>query len=630
MKTLGLIWRIIVGIKDLLVLALLAIFFIAISAALSGSSPARVPDGGALVVSLDGPIVDQGSETSPFDTVSGNVASEAQLRDIVRGIDRAAGDSRIKALVLDLDLFAGGGQANITAVADAITRFRKSGKPVHAWATAYSDDSWLLAAGASRIWLNPLGGVIFTGPGGSQLYFARALEKLQIDVNVFRVGTYKSFVEPYTRASASPEAKAADQALASSLWNSWLSDVKRLRPSADVPSFIAQLPQRLGQVGGDSARAALNAKLVDQLASRDDFDAAMVKLVGAGDLDFWGHFAGVSLTDYLSATSGQDKNSGDAVGVVYVSGNIVDGEAPRGTAGSTTIRQALETALDENPGIKALVVRIDSGGGSVTASEEIRAALISAKADGLPVVASFGPVAASGGYWVGTAADEIFAQPSTITGSIGVFAILPSFPRALNDLGINSDGVKTTPYSGEPDVIAGLSPEVRQVLQMGVENTYQRFIGLVAQARKLPVAEVDRIAQGRVWAGTEAQRLKLVDQMGGLDAAIAAAARKAGIKGEARVIDIEKPEPAWAKALKSFSASETEQEARDPWARLLLASRQRLLGSMADFAFLASGRGATMQAACLECAAAGSPRPAAARASADTLGKLAAVVQSSR
>ncbi|WP_439547378.1 signal peptide peptidase SppA [Sandarakinorhabdus sp.] len=630
MKTLGLIWRIIVGIKDLLVLALLAIFFIAVSAALSGATPAAIPNGAALVVSLDGAIVDQGSETSPLDTVSGNVTSEVQLRDLVRGIDRAAGDSRIKALVLDLDLFFGGGQANVVAVSDAIARFRKSGKPVHAWATAYSDDSWLLAAGASRIWLNPLGGVIFAGPGGSRLYFARALEKLQIDVNVFRVGTYKSFVEPYTRASASPEAKAADQALADSLWNSWLADVKRLRPAADVPSYITQLPQRIGQAGGDGARAALDAKLVDQLASRDEFDAAMVKLVGEGELKYWGHYSGVSLTDYLGATAGKDKTSGDAVGVVYVSGSIVDGEAPRGTAGSTTIRQALEQALDENAGIKALVVRVDSGGGSVTASEEIRAALLAAKADGLPVVASFGPVAASGGYWVGTAADEIFAQPSTITGSIGVFAILPSFPRALNELGINSDGVKTTPYSGEPDVVAGLSPEVRTVLQMGVEDTYRRFITIVAEARKLPPAEVDSIAQGRVWAGTEAKRLKLVDNLGGLDAAIAAAARRAGIKGDVRVINIEKPEPAWVKALKSFGGSETEQQARDPWARLLLASRQRLLSSMADFAFLASGQGATMQAACLECAAAGSPRPAAARASTDNLAKLAAAVQSSR
>lgn len=630
MKTLGLVWRIIVGIKDLLVLALLAIFFIGVSALLSGAKPAIVPEGATLVVALDGAIVDQGSETSPLDMIGGAVATDVQLRDLVRGIDRAADDPSIKALVLDLDLFFGGGQANIAAVADAVGRFRKSGKPVHAWATAYSDDSWLLAAAADRIWLNPMGGVIFSGPGGSQLYFARALEKLQIDINVFRVGTYKSFVEPYTRASASPEAKAADQALAASLWNSWLADAKRLRPASDVPSYIAQLPQRLGQAGGDAARAALNARLVDQLASREDFDAAMVKLVGEGDLDRWGHYKGVALADYLAATGGADRGGGDAVGVVYVSGNIVDGEAPRGTAGSTTIRQALEQALDEHDNIRALVVRVDSGGGSVTASEEIRAALIAAKADGLPIVASFGPVAASGGYWVGTAADEIFAQPSTITGSIGVFAVLPSFPRALNDLGINSDGVKTTPYSGEPDILAGLSPEVRTVLQMGVEDTYRRFITLVSQARKLPVAEVDRIAQGRVWAGSEARQLKLVDQLGGLDAAIAAAARRAGIKGAVRVIDIEKPEPAWVTALKNIGGSETEQQARDPWAQMLRASRQRLLASVADVAFLASGHGATMQAACLECAAAGSPRPATARASSDMLGRLAGLVQSSR
>uniref|UniRef100_UPI00356B309F signal peptide peptidase SppA n=1 Tax=Sandarakinorhabdus sp. TaxID=1916663 RepID=UPI00356B309F len=469
-----------------------------------------------------------------------------------------------------------------------------------------------------------------TGPGGSRLYFARALEKLQIDVNVFRVGTYKSFVEPFTRTSASPEAKAADQALAGSLWGSWLSDAKRLRPKADVAAYIAQLPQRMGKFGGDSAKAALDAGLVDQLGSREDFDAAMIKLVGEDDLSEWGHYSGVTLANYLSATGRTMGERGDAVGVVYVTGNIVDGEAPRGTAGSATIRQALEEALAKNDDIKALVVRVDSGGGSVTASEEIRAALLSAKADGLPVVASFGPVAASGGYWVGTAADEIFAQPSTITGSIGVFAILPSFPRALNDLGINSDGVKTTPYSGEPDVVAGLSPQVAQVLQMGVENTYRRFIALVAAARKLPEAEVDRIAQGRVWAGTQAQQLKLVDKFGGLDAAVAAAAAKAGLKGEIRVINIEKPVPAWQQALESFGSTESEEQAntaRDPWARLVQASRLRLLTAVNDLGWLASGKGATMQALCIECTMAGSPRPAAAR---QTEGLAAKLLQSPR
>ncbi len=627
MKTLGLIWRILVGIKDFLVLCVLALFFIGLSALLSSAKPATVPNGAALVLAMDGALVDQASETSPFNAAAGNVAAEIQVRDVVHAIDHAAKDDRIKAIVLELDGFMGGGQANIATVDDALTRFRKSGKPVHAWATAYSDDSWLLAAAASKIWLNPMGGVIITGPGGSRLYFARALEKLQVDVNVFRVGTYKSFVEPFTRTAASPEAKAADQALAGSLWGSWLADAKRLRPKADVPAYIAQLPQRLGKFGGDSAKTALDAGLVDQLGSRDEFDAAMIELAGEDELSDWGHYTGVTLDNYLSATRKPLGERGDAVGVVYVTGNIVDGEAPRGTAGSATIRQALEEALAKNDDIKALVVRVDSGGGSVTASEEIRAALLAAKADGLPVIASFGPVAASGGYWVGTAADEIYAQPSTITGSIGVFAILPSFPRALADLGITSDGVKTTPYSGEPDVVAGLSPQVSQVLQMGVENTYRRFLTLVATARKLPLAEVDRIAQGRVWAGTQAKELKLVDKFGGLDAAVAAAAAKAGLKGEIRVVDIEKPVPAWQRALEGLGATESEEQAaRDPWARLVQASRLRLLTAAHDLGWLAAGKGATMQVLCIECSMAGSPRPAAAR---QTEGLAAKLVQSS-
>ncbi|OYZ16791.1 MAG: signal peptide peptidase SppA [Sphingomonadales bacterium 28-64-96] len=628
LKTLGLIWRILVGIKDFLVLCVLALFFIGLSALLSSAKPATVPNGAALVLAMDGALVDQASETSPFNAAAGNVAAEIQVRDVVHAIDHAAKDDRIKAIVLELDGFMGGGQANIATVDDALTRFRKSGKPVHAWATAYSDDSWLLAAAASKIWLNPMGGVIITGPGGSRLYFAKALEKLQVDVNVFRVGTYKSFVEPFTRTAASPEAKAADQALAGSLWGNWLADAKRLRPKADVPAYIAQLPQRLGKFGGDSAKTALDAGLVDQLGSRDEFDAAMIELAGEDELSDWGHYTGVTLDNYLSATRKPLGERGDAVGVVYVTGNIVDGEAPRGTAGSATIRQALEEALAKNDDIKALVVRVDSGGGSVTASEEIRAALLAAKADGLPVIASFGPVAASGGYWVGTAADEIYAQPSTITGSIGVFAILPSFPRALADLGITSDGVKTTPYSGEPDVVAGLSPQVSQVLQMGVENTYRRFLTLVATARKLPLAEVDRIAQGRVWAGTQAKELKLVDKFGGLDAAVAAAAAKAGLKGEIRVVDIEKPVPAWQRALEGLGATESEEQAaRDPWARLVQASRLRLLTAAHDLGWLAAGKGATMQVLCVECSMAGSPRPTAAR---QTEALTARLVQSSR
>ncbi len=621
-------WRVLVGIKDFLVLCMLALFFIAISALLSsGKAVVRVPDGGALVVALNGAVVDQASDTSPLDTLGGNVMGEVQTRDVIRALDLARDDKRIKAVVLDLDGFVGGGQANLAAIADALGRVRAAGKPVHAWATAYGDDAYALAAASSKIWVSPLGGVILSGPGGSNLYFSRALEKLQIDVNVFRVGTYKSFVEPYTRASASPEAKAADQALADDLWASWKADAKRLRPGADVAGFIDRLPQRLGRAQGDLPVAAKQAGLVDEVQSRDNFDQAMINLAGEGDEQSWGGFAGIELRDYLAAN--KPGSSGDAVGVVYVSGNIVDGEAPRGTAGSATIRAALREALAKDSKIQALVVRIDSGGGSVTASEEIRAALQAAKIEGLPIVASFGPVAASGGYWVATVADEIYAQPSSITGSIGVFAILPSFPRALNEIGINTDGVKTTPYSGEPDVLAGLSPQVSQVIQIGVEDTYRRFLTVVGLSRNIKTVDVDRIAQGRVWSGNDAKRLRLIDEFGDLNAAIAAAAKRANLKGDVRVVDIERPVPPWQQALESFAASGSrEQQARDVWALAMQASRLRLLAAAHDLNMLAIGRGATMQAACVECTMAGSPRPAAARAPGNWFSALLA--QSSR
>lgn len=610
------VWRVLVGVKDLLVLVLLLVFFIALWSALGNRAQLNVPAGAALVLNLDGAIVDQAAERSPLQALSGSdIGSEREVRDLIRAIDIAAQDDRIKALVLDLDTFVGAGQANLQSLGQALQRFKKTGKSINAYATAYTDDGYYIAAAANQVWINPLGGVLLTGPGGSNLYFKNALAKLDIDVNVFRVGTYKAAVEPFTRSEASPEARAANQALADTLWQSWLADVRAARPAGDVAAFIAQLPQRLGAAGGDQSKAALDAKLVDAVGTRSDFNDAMVKLVGDGEQRSFGTYNGVGLDRYLAATQSLVPASGDAVGIVYVTGNIVDGEAPRGTAGATTISRAIARAVSDNDDIKALVVRVDSGGGSVLASEEIRQALIDAKKDGLPVVASFGPVAASGGYWVATAADEIFAQPSTITGSIGVFAIIPSFDRAIGRLGIGADGIKTTPYSGEPDILRGIGPETRVVLQSGVEDIYRRFTALVGAARKLPVAEVDRIGQGRVWAGSTAKELKLVDTMGGLDAAVAAAARRAGIKGDVRTIDIERPGSPLAQLLETFvgPGEEKEQVARDPFAKLTAASQMRLFAALGDIRAMASGP--TMQAACLECAGRGSPR--ALRASAE-------------
>ncbi len=624
-------WRVLVGIKDLLVLLILLLFFVALWAALNATRPVHsVPSGSALVLNLDGAIVDQATERSTLQLVSGgDFGGEVQARDIIRAIDTARDDSRIKIITLDLDTFLGAGQANLQSIGTALQRFKASGKKVYAYATAYIDDSYLLAAQANQIWVNPLGGVLLTGPGGANLYFGKALAKLDIDVNVFRVGTYKAAVEPFTRADASPEAEAAEQALVDSLWNTYGRDVAQARKGTDVNAFLANLPERLKAAGGDEARAAQTAKLVDAIGNRSDFGRAIAEIVGEPDDAAKQDYNSVSLADYLAASP--VKRSGPAVGVVYVTGNIVDGEAPRGTAGGTTIANAIREALAKNDDIKALVVRVDSGGGSVLASEEIRSALMEAKHDGLPIVASFGPVAASGGYWVGTAADEIYAEPSTITGSIGVFAIIPSFNRALGQINIGADGVKSTPYSGEPDVVRGLSPATKAILQSSVENIYTRFTGLVSAARKLPVAEVDRIGQGRVWSGQTALGLKLVDGLGGLDIAVAAAAKRAKLTGTIRTVDVEKKPSLPFQLLSSFFGGDSEDQsgsahaARDPFARLAAASRLRWLSALGDVSAMASGP--TMQAACTECMALGSPRPAAAVAGEGWLTRLAGVMR---
>ncbi|GGI73423.1 protease 4 [Polymorphobacter multimanifer] len=606
-------WRFLVGVKDLLVLLLLLIFFGILWAVLSQSTAVTVPGGGALVLNLEGVIVDQASEQDPTQALLGSRGlREIQVRDVVIAIDNAASDNRISTLVLDLDTFIGSGQANLQAIGRALTAFRKSGKPIEAYATAYTDDSYYLAARADRVWLNPFGGVLVSGPGSTGLYFARALEKLNVDIELFRVGTYKAAVEPFVRNDASPEARAADQALVDGIWAGWKADTRAARPAADIDAWLRALPQRIAATKGNQAEAARAAGLVDVLGSRTDFEAALVEKLGEADANEPYPFKATTLGAYSRANRSLVTGTGPAVGVLYVSGEIVDGEAPRGTAGGTSIADAVKEALASNNDLKALVVRIDSPGGSVLASEEIRRAITTAKESGLPIIASMGPVAASGGYWVATAADRIYAEPSTVTGSIGVFAVLPTFPRALEALGIGRDGVKSTPYSGEPDLLRGLGSETRQLLQISVEDIYGRFISMVATSRNLPVAEVDRIGQGRVWTGSTALKLKLVDELGGLDMAIAEAARRAGIKsdGKVRTVDIETARSPVSALLESLFGPGDAAVATDPWATLASRSRMRALAMLGDVQSL--GTGATMRATCLECAGMGSPRPAKA------------------
>lgn len=602
------IWRIIMAVKDVLVLCLLLLFFGGLYAALSmapGERPLHTHEG-ALLISMNGALVEQPEETDPFAMLMGSQApiQQYRLRDLVSALEAARTDPKVKAVVLNLDGFMGGGQVALMRVGKALDSVRAAKKPVLAYATLYTDDSYMLAAHASEVWLNPLGGIALSGPGGSMPYFKGLIDKLGITAHIYRVGTYKSAVEPFMLTGPSPEAKAASQALVNTLWANWLDDVGKARPRAKIASYASAPVQSIEAAKGDLSQAALSSGLVDKLGDEHAFSERVVAL--AGDAPFGQDgpaFAAIVLHDYSRAhrptTDGQ-------IGVVTVAGTIVDGEAGPGTAGGVSIATLIDDAL-ANDDLKALVVRIDSPGGSVLASEQIRSALAAARAKGIPVVASMGNIAASGGYWVATAADRIIAEPSTVTGSIGVFGILPSFETMLSKIGVTSSAIKTTPLSGEPDIMGGIGSDFSRITQLGVEDIYRRFLNLVAGARRKRPEQIDRIAQGRIWDGGAARQLGLVDRFGGVEEAIAEAARLAKIDpAMARPLYID-PEPDPFTAFVARMTGESEARigskgvARDLIGHQAALQRAALMRAVADARTMAEG--ASIQARCIECGA---------------------------
>jgi protease-4 len=586
------------GVKDALVLFLLLLFFGLVWTALSAKpNPAKVTSG-ALLVDLGGSLVEQPEESDPVAMLSGaSVARQHRLRDVVRALETAARDDRIKVVVLDLDTFVGGGQTTIQRAAAAVDTIRAAKKPVLAFATGYTDDSYALASHASEVWLDPFGMALFTGPGGSRLYYKGLIDRLGVTTHVYRVGTYKSFVEPYTRADQSPEAKEADQALAGALWQNWQDAVIKARPKAQLAGFIASPDAQIRAAGGDLAKAALQAGLVDKLGDRIAFGKRVAEIAGEGDNKQPGSFRHTKLANWIAANPAP---SGGQIGVITVAGDIVDGNALPGTAGGDTISKLILDGLTEKD-LKALVVRVDSPGGSVLASEKIRLAILQAKAKGLPVTVSMGSVAASGGYWVSTPGDRIFAEPSTVTGSIGVFGIIPTFENALAKIGVTSDGVATTPLSGQPDIFGGTNPTFDAVIQASIENVYGRFVGLVSQSRKLPAQRVDQIAQGRVWDGGTARQIGLIDQFGSLEDAIADAAKRAKLDPAKAVPVYLEKQPGFFEALFQGWTQDDTEDSRD--ADLLTRlSRQRiatLFSAVKDAEMLANGPAVRVQ--CLEC-----------------------------
>ena len=606
-------WKLLVGIKDGLVLVAMLIFFGLVFAALSARPGAKAIGDGALVLHLDGPIVEQLAEPATLAALSGGGAPrQYRLRDLLRSIDAAQTDARVKAIVLDLDSFGGGYPAAIAEVGAALKRVRdgangQGGKPVLAYATAYTDGGYRLASNASEIWVHPMGGTLFTGPGGSQLYYKGLIDRLGITTHVYRVGRYKSFVEPYIRADQSPDARAASQALLGTLFAQWQEAVHAARPKAQLAAMLQHPDQVVQATGGDIAQANLRAGLVDHLGDRTAFGTRVARLAGSDDAKPAGNFDTIAYTDWLAAHP--LPTGGDAIGVLTVAGDIVDGKAGPGSAGGETISRAMLDGLAKNT-LKALVVRVDSPGGSALASEQIRLAILEAKQRKIPVVVSMGGLAASGGYWVSTAGDTVFAEPGTITGSIGIFGIIPTFENALAKIGITTDGVRTTPLSGQPDVFGGTNPVLDGVLQAGIENGYRQFIARVAAARRMTPQRVDEIGQGRVWDGGTARQLGLVDRFGTMDDALREAARRAGIKGDGwHAVYLEK-QPGWiAQLAQGLGGGGDEDEAGgDVFAHVAAAQRGLLARALGDMRRLAAG--GSIQARCLECGGLGPSAPA--------------------
>ena len=525
----GKFWRVLVGIKDALVLIFMLLFFLALFAVLSASpSPAQVREG-ALHIDLTGFVVEERAAIDPLAAVlgSGATSTQHQARDIVRALDAAARDDRIKAVVMDLTTFAGGGQVHLQEIADAMDRVRKTDKPVLTYALGYADDHMQLAAHASEVWLDPMGGALITGPGVTFLFYAELLERLNVNARVYRVGEFKSAVEPYLLNAMSPEARRNIEGLYGSLWEEWQANVKKARPGADLDRVVKDPVNWVEASAGDLAKASLAAGLVDTLGTRAEFGERVAEIAGEAEWDETpGAYAKTELAAFLA--DHPEASFGKPIAVVTVAGDIVDADVGPGTAGSVRIARLLDKAINDD--IAGLVVRVNSPGGSVIASERIRIAIERYRAKGLPVAVSFANVAASGGYWVATAGDRIFAQPETITGSIGVFAVLPTFEDTARRFGVNADSIRTTPLSGQPDVIGGFTPEVNAILQASVTDTYSDFLERVGEARGMSAQEVDAIGQGRMWDGGTARQIKLVDQFGGLEDALAWVAQEAGLE----------------------------------------------------------------------------------------------------
>ena len=519
---------------------------IALFGAMAGGGAPPVPKKTALVVSPVGILTEQLSGDAvqrAIDEATGSYVPETLVDDVLDAIDHAKDDDRIQALFLDLDSVMGGGLDKLMRISAAIDDFKTSGKPVIAAGDSFTKEGYLLATAADEIFMHEFGVILLDGYGRWRAYHKEGLDKYEIDWNIFKVGTFKSAVEPFMRNEMSEEAELANREYLDDLWSDYLEFIAERRglEPEKIRQDIAQMVEGMAETAGDTGELALANGLVDEIGSRQMIRNKMIELVGENDEK--SSFSQINMSDYLEALGDsrhRQPQTGDGVGVVVARGTILDGRHPPGTIGGDSTAALIRQARTDDS-VKAVVLRVDSGGGSAFASEVIRRELEKTREAGKPVVISMGSVAASGGYWISTSSDEIWATPVTITGSIGIFGMFPTFQKPLKEyLGTQVDGIGTTWLSGAFRTDKELDPRVGQLIQLGIENGYKEFLERVGNARDMTHEEVDAVGQGRVWSGADAFDRGLIDKLGDIDDAIASAAALAELGDDYAVKTIEK------------------------------------------------------------------------------------------
>lgn len=528
----GALWNGLDATRRFVLNFLFLLVLIVVLVALFAPSKRMVPKGSALILAPAGEVVEQLDYVDPMAALIGADSSkppQTLLKDLLDAVKNAKDDKRIKTLVLLTHDLHYASTTQLQTLRAALLDFKKSGKKIYAMGDYYSQQQYYLASVADELYMGPDGGVLIEGFSRYRMYFKGALDKLGVNFHIFRVGTHKSAVEPYMRDDMSPEDREASIGFLNVLWDHYKQGVatsRKLKP-ADVEAYVSGYVDTLKAAGGDSAQLALNAKLIDGFKTRDQWREHMIGIVGKDKEEKT--YKHIQFRDYLNIIRppvelphpGRDK-----IAVIVAKGEILDGEQPAGTIGGDTLSQLIRQAREDKT-VKALVLRVDSPGGSAFASELIRRELEITQEAGKPLVVSMGTYAASGGYWISATADEIIAAPTTITGSIGIYGMLPTFEQPLNNWGIHSDGVGTTPLAGALNLTRPLNPALGEAIQLGINHGYERFIKLVSGGRKMSPEQVNEIAQGRVWVGSKALELGLVDKLGELDDAVKSAAARA-------------------------------------------------------------------------------------------------------